>query len=267
MKRIRLYSRFTVFLWVKKEQNIRMKIVVCDDNMEDLAEIEGLLANYKKANANIKLETEQYSDAEKLYRNIQKEKMADIYILDMIMSKKTGIDIGSQIRSTGQDSVIIYITSSDDFAFEAYGVRAVRYLLKPVSREQFFEALDYALSLTRVENDRIYPVKTKDGIVAVPYSKIEYIENYSRVLNICLVNGETIQSIFIRKSFDEEIKEIVEDKSFIQVHKSFLINMNYVKKLSQGNVILQSGKTIPVSKTRVADVKKGYLLFVSERYS
>lgn len=243
-----------------------MKIVVCDDDEEDLAKIERLLTSYRQANSNIKLDIEKFLDAETLYQKIQTEDLADIYILDMIMSKKTGIDIGSEIRRIGRESVIVYITSSDDFAFQAYGVRAIRYLLKPVSEEQFFEALDYALSLTKTEKELIYSVKTKNGLVAVPYSKIEYIENYSRVLNICLTDGELIKSIFIRKSFNEEIKEIAEDKNFIQVHKSFLINMRYVNKLTQKTVLMESGKSIPVSKNRAADVKKEYLLFVTEYY-
>lgn len=243
-----------------------MKIVVCDDDEEDLAKIERLLTSYRQANSNIRLDIEKFLDAETLYQKIQTEDLADIYILDMIMSKKTGIDIGSEIRRIGRESVIVYITSSDDFAFQAYGVRAIRYLLKPVSEEQFFEALDYALSLTKTEKELIYSVKTKNGLVAVPYSKIEYIENYSRVLNIWLTDGELIKSIFIRKSFNEEIKEIAEDKNFVQVHKSFLINMRYVKKLTQKTVLMESGKSIPVSKNRAADVKKEYLLFVTEYY-
>ena len=243
-----------------------MKIVVCDDSIEDLTEIERLLTKYKEINSNTNLEVEQFSHAAKLYQKIQEKELADIYILDMIMSEKTGIDIGTLIRSSNRQSVIVYITSSDDFALEAYGVRAVRYLLKPVSEEQFFEALDYALSLTKLETEKIYPVKTKNGLVAIPYSKIEYIENYSRVLNIFQTDGESVKSIFIRKSFDEEIREIAQDKRFMQVHKSFLINMNYVNKLTHNTILMESGKSIPISKKRVVNVRKEYLLFVSEQY-
>lgn len=243
-----------------------MKIVVCDDSIEDLTEIERLLTKYKEINSNTNLEVEQFSHAAKLYQKIQEKELADIYILDMIMSEKTGIDIGTLIRSSNRQSVIVYITSSDDFELEAYGVRAVRYLLKPVSEEQFFEALDYALSLTKLETEKIYPVKTKNGLVAIPYSKIEYIENYSRVLNIFQTDGESVKSIFIRKSFDEEIREIAQDKRFMQVHKSFLINMNYVNKLTQNTILMESGKSIPISKKRVVNVRKEYLLFVSDQY-
>lgn len=114
-----------------------MKIVVCDDSTEDLAEIGELLAKYKESNANAKFEVVQFTDSSALYEKIQKGRLGDIYILDMIMSDKTGIDIGSLIRNTDERSVIIYITSSDDYALEAYGVRAVRYLLKPVREELF----------------------------------------------------------------------------------------------------------------------------------
>lgn len=244
-----------------------MKLVVCDDSMEDLEKIKGLLAKYTQINKSVRLETEYFKDSVELYRQIQAKMHSDIYILDMIMSRRTGIDIGTLIRSTDEKSVIIYITSSDDFAFEAYGVHAVRYLLKPVREELFIEALDCAVSdISRKTADAVYTVKTKDGLVSMPYSKIEYIENYSRTLNICLTDGKTIQSIFIRKSFEEETQQIVENSSFVQVHKSFLVNLHYVDKLAPGNIIMESGARIPVSKTRTADVKKEYLKFVSEQY-
>lgn len=244
-----------------------MKIVVCDDSMEDLAEIGKLLEKYEENNAGLKFEVAQFNDSSALYQRIQEERLGDIYILDMIMSDKTGIDIGSLIRNTEKGSVIIYITSSDDYALEAYGVRAVRYLLKPIREELFFEALDYAVSdAVKVIKDAEYEVKTKEGIVSVPYSRIEYIENYSRILNIWMTDGKTIKSIFIRKSFDDEVKEISRDKNFMQVHKSFLVNWNYVDRLTSGNIVMQSGRSIPVSRARAADVKKEYLMFVSEQY-
>lgn len=112
----------------------------------------------------------------------------------------------------------------------------------------------------------MYTVKTKEGLVAIPYSKIEYIENYSRTLNICLTDGRCVQSIFIRKSFDEETRQITENSDFVQVHKSFLVNLYHVDKLAPGSVIMENGARIPISKARTADVKKEYLKFVSEQY-
>lgn len=243
-----------------------MKVVICDDCLRDLQNVEKLLEMYKESVAGIRFEIEKFSDACILYDRISEGELADIYILDMIMSEKSGIDIGSLLRSVGSKGIIIYLTSSDDFALEAYGVHAARYLLKPVSEKDFFEAMDFALSYHKVNEEVLFQIKTKMGTLSVPYSKIEYIENYSRMLNVFLRDGETIRSIFIRRSFDEEIREIAEDRCFLRVHKSFLINMNHIKKLEQGNILMESGRRIPVSKTRAADVKREYLLFISECY-
>ncbi len=243
-----------------------MKIVICDDSLEDLSKIEKLLLKYKELNADVDFELEKYSDASRLFRKIEKNELADIYILDMIMSVKSGIDIGKQIRSMDDESVIVYITSSEDFALDAYDVKAIRYLVKPVRNEKFFEAMDYAFAYTNVKRDAVFLVKTKDGLVSLSCSKIEYIENSSRMLEICLAGGKLVQSIFIRKSFDEEIKELLLQDNFLQVHKSFIINLKYVKKMAQSNMVMESDKIIPVSKKRIADVKRKYLLFVSGQY-
>lgn len=244
-----------------------MKIVVCDDCIEDLTEINKLLDLYRKKNAEVSFDVLYFSDSAKLYRRIQTENLGDIYLLDLIMSNKTGIDIGSLIRRSGRHCVIIYITSSDEYALDAYRLRAARYLLKPIQADLFFEALDYAASdLLRISREADFLVKTKEGLISAPYSQIEYIENCSRTLHVRLSSGESISSIFIRGSFEEEIRPLLQDGRFLHVHKSFLVNMNNIHSLAQSLIIMDSGKQIPISKNRAAEVKKTYLMFVSSEY-
>ena len=80
-----------------------------------------------------------------------------------------------------------------------------------------------------------------------------------------LIHGERVTSILIRKSFEEETKELMDDRNFICVHKSFLINVNHVRRLNQDHVVMDSGANIPVSKKRALKVKKEYLLFISDQ--
>ncbi len=245
----------------------RMKIVICDDCIEDLIKLEKLLYRCLEfCDGAAGIETEKYTNPLELCEKICREEFADIYILDMLMSGKTGIDIGRMLRSSGKKHVIIYVTSSDDFALDAYRVHAARYLIKPVREADFSEALEYAFSFMEVKRGPVYLVKTKDGAVSVPCSRIEYIENVSRMLEVHLTDRELLKSIFIRKSFDAEIGELLADRRFLQVHKSYVINLNYVSRLTQGSVMMESGRSIPVSRARSAGVKKEYLLFVSGEY-
>ena len=138
-----------------------MRIVICDDTLKDLIKLEKLLLKYSSYYSDMNFEIEKYSDAALLSKKIQEEDLADIYILDIVMSKITGIDIGRQIRKNNKKSVIIYVTVSDNYALDAYGIYAIRYLLKPVNETLFFESLDYALSYIDIKESAVYLVKTK----------------------------------------------------------------------------------------------------------
>lgn len=242
-----------------------MKIVVCDDNTKDLVQMEDLLLRYNKYDSDHCFEIEKYSDATLLLAKIKANDLADIYILDIIMSKISGIDLGDEIRKRDSRPVIIYVTSSDEFALDAYDIHAVRYLLKPVDKDAFFEALDYAL--TNQDNKKVasFLIKTKNGLMSVPREQIEYIENSSRKLQVHLTKKDVITSIFIRKSFEDEIRDLEEDKNFMHVHKSFLINMEHVKRIHKYEITMDSGAIIPVSRKSAPDVKKEYLAFVSRQ--
>lgn len=241
-----------------------MKITVCDDSIKDLLDLEKRLLAYQKRYPDKPFELEKYSDPSRLFRKISDGKLTDIYILDMLMPQRTGIDLGRQIRKTGGDNVIIYVTSSEDYALDAYDVHAARYLLKPINENRLFEALDYALSFTKAKTDPTYIVKTKNGLQPIACSKIEYIENAGRKLEVHLSDGSLLKSLFIRTSFEEAIQELVEHKNFSQIHKSFLVNLNYVKQLAPDSVITHSGEQLPVSRAKPQTVKREYLLFVSE---
>lgn len=240
-----------------------MKITICDDSIKDLLHTEKLLLKYKSLYPDKDFELEKFSDPSRLYQRISAGKLTDIYILDMLMPRRTGIDIGNLIRTSGRESVIIYITSSEDYALDAYGVHAVRYLLKPIDENRLFEALDYSFSYAKLRVDSLCLIKTKAGLLQRPYSKIEYVENAGRKLEVHMTDGEILKSLFIRKSFEEETSEIVAQRNFLQIHKSFLVNLDYVKQLTTDSIIMESGKRLPVSRAKAANVKREYLLFVS----
>lgn len=184
-----------------------MKITICDDSIKDLLYTEKLLLKYQSLYPDKDFELEKFSDPSRLYQKISAGKLTDIYILDMLMPRRTGVDIGNLIRTSGSESIIIYITSSEDFALDAYNVHAVRYLLKPIDENKLFEALDYALSYTKLKVDSLCLIKTKDGFLQRPYSRIEYVENAGRKLEVHMTDGEVLKSLFIRKSFEEETRE------------------------------------------------------------
>ena len=87
-----------------------MQLVICDDNVQNLMELETLLLKYSARFPDVSFDMEKFSDASVLLHKIQEEKLADLYILDIVMSRITGIDLGREIRKRSEKSMIIYIT-------------------------------------------------------------------------------------------------------------------------------------------------------------
>ena len=82
-----------------------MKITICDDSIKDLLKTEKLLLKYKAMRPDRDFEIEKFSDPSRLSQKISEGKLTDIYILDMLMPGRTGIDLGNLIRMSGCENL------------------------------------------------------------------------------------------------------------------------------------------------------------------
>ena len=206
-----------------------------------------------------------FSQAADLENQIHSGEAYEIYILDMLMPQRNGIEIGQEIRKSDERAVIIYLTSSMDFAYQAFGVFAQRYLLKPMNEAELFESLDFAVELVRKTQKLLY-VNTAQGIQQIFYHEIEYVENSARALHIFAVNGEEIVSRLLRKSFENGISCLLSSSEFIQTHKSFIVNLSQVRLYELNLMTMRSGAQIPISKSRQTQVKRAYLKYISDNH-
>ena len=141
-----------------------MKIALCDDDEKELSNIRSLLDSYQKTH-NIPFTYQEYRSSCELALQASKERF-DIYLLDILMPHMTGMQLAREIRTFDHAADIIFLTTSSDFAVESYTVKATNYLMKPVSSNAFFAAMDdilraktqeprtSKLSTTRVEGNR-----------------------------------------------------------------------------------------------------------------
>lgn len=239
-----------------------IQIAVCDDDKREVKGLKKRLAEYE-SNSDVSFQTSFYDKPEELLRDLEDSAACEIYLLDILMPGVSGIEIGRKIREKNENAVIIYVTSSPDFALDAFGVFAQRYLLKPVKEEDFRKVMDYAVMCSK-QVPRFFSVKTSDGQQMFMYDDIEFIENKSRAIHIHTREGQEIKSKFIRQSFESLMQDVLLENNFIQVHKSYIINMEYVQVYSYNQLTMQSGELIPVSRNRQVEVKRKYLQYMSD---
>ena len=239
-----------------------MQIALCDDDQTSLNFLEEKIIGYAKEKK-MHLYVDKFNCAKELRKQIEAGEIYQIYFLDMIMPEINGVELAEDIRKKDQKAIIIYLTFFMDYAFYAFRVFAQRYLLKPMKQKEFEEAMDFAVN-QMTEKKKIFSVNTSKGIQRILYDDIEYIESISRTLQISVTRGEMIVSRFLRNSFEDDMEELLKNRNFIQVHKSFIVNVSHVKIYHRNQMVIQKKKIIPISKSKQTEVKRFYLKYISD---
>ena len=118
-----------------------LQTVFCDDNPEELTHMARLMDRYRTERG-FDCEYQTFSGGVELMAQLSQGKRFDIYCLDINMPGLSGIDVAKEIRSLDKTALILFFTSSPDFALESYTVKADNYILKPVTWEKFCSAFD-----------------------------------------------------------------------------------------------------------------------------
>ncbi len=182
----------------------------------------------------------------------------DIIFLDIYMKDETGIDVARKIREKDQDVILIFCTSSNEFAAETYEVGARYYLNKPPSKEKLAAMLK-RIDLLSIEKNR--SVTLPNGFVC-PIRHLIYTEYVNHTVVFHINNGEP-QSVYMNHYEAEEL--LLHYKSFHKVNRGCIINFAMVKKI-EGNVfIMQNKDTVPISRRRFKEISEEYTKYRFEK--
>lgn len=236
-----------------------MKIAVCDDSLNELELIRNFLDIYKSDS--IQTFTVKYFESSvELASTLRFEKF-DIYILDIIMPVMDGLALAKEIRTFDKAAPIIFLTASPEFAVDSYTVKAFNYLLKPVVKERLYSTLDDIIETFHQESTDNMIIKNSTGIHKIHTSDIIYAEALNRKVIIYLKNGEQITSTDV---FSSICDTLTAHNEFLLPHRSFIVNMNYIKTINTTEICLINNKSIPLAQRRVSEIKKQYLTFQME---
>ncbi|AKA70920.1 LytR/AlgR family response regulator transcription factor [Clostridium scatologenes] len=234
-----------------------MNIAVCDDDIEELKEISNFISkNIEELDIAFKIKC--FNEGQDLieYMNFNKDNF-DIIFLDIYMKASQGIEIAKEIREFDKECKIIFITSSHEHAIDSYEVRALYYILKPINGEKFSTAIKLAIEELNKENKYIV-IANKKGSYKIFHKDILYAESTARLVNLHLKSSEIIT--FYSKLGD--FIKTLEDEKFIKVHKSFIVNMDYILKIEDKFIFIDNYIRIPISGVNLTKVKETYFNYL-----
>ncbi|MEG1930999.1 MAG: LytTR family DNA-binding domain-containing protein [Anaerovorax sp.] len=235
-----------------------MHIAICDDQSSELTWISSLLDTYGQER-NSRLTYKTYLSGAELLSTL-KSNQYDLLLLDILMPSFTGIQAAREIRTFDQGMKIIFLTSSPEFALDSYEVKARDYMLKPVSKEKLFSALDEVLAEEQENFDGL-PIKTQNGMAHILFSKLSFVEVMNKRLYFYLSNGMVRE---VHASMGEYEEALLIRPEFIKVHRSYIVNLWQMSELTTNGFVTHSGQTIPISRLLYSQVRQAYMkhLFV-----
>lgn len=238
-------------------------LAVCDDDPAFLSQAYELACRFFKAEG-IPAAVACYPDAESL---LAADTHYDIYLLDIIMPGMDGIALAKELARTDHGFCVIYLTTSEEYALDAFSVDALQYLVKPVTEKAFFGALKKALALlagTEPETPCLL-IPTPDGEVSIPSCGLHYVEHVDKVLYFHLAGGDVVRSSTASMRISDLSVKLLAQPNFINPHRAFLVNMDYIRTFSATEIRMQAGEIIPVARAGGGETKRRYMDYLLKR--
>lgn len=226
-----------------------MKIAICDDEWASIDSMVTCLEDYM-LDRRISFDYECFESYTPL-----KNKMSefDIFILDYQVPELNGIEFARMLREKyGEEKTVIFLTSFTEIVYDSFEVRTHRFLIKPLDKEKLYEALDAYFKMNPFSKRIV--IKTFGDTQAVNLNDVYYIESSRKDVYIHKADEEIIYHRSIT-----EMEEQLSKFGFFRCHRSYLVNMQKVKKFDSKTVYLDDGRTVPMGPKKFQNFNKEYL--------
>lgn len=180
----------------------------------------------------------------------------DIYILDIDMPHLNGFELANRIYVKYPQAVIIFCTMHENLVFDSFRLNAFYFVRKSSLEEDLTYFIKKYLSL---QTNNIYIAKTASGVEKIPYNRIIYFEVAHNDMYIHLADDSEIRERKSMQKLSSELSSI----GFVQIGKSFLVNMRYIHKIHDGKAILSNNQVIDIPKSQYSSVYKVFLKYLS----
>ena len=175
----------------------------------------------------------------------------DIFFLDIDLKEKNGIKIAEKIRENNSNAIIIFVSAMNDLIFDSLIVQPFYFIRK----DNFDRDMKITCSLIQNyinKNHRIITFDFNDRKTSIKLSDIIYLESF-------------LHEITIHTSFDDKYSSsfnkmmlLINSTNIVRIHKSYVVNLFWVKEIYKEEMILNNGITLKIGKKYRQDVLKKY---------
>ncbi|MBQ5969629.1 MAG: response regulator transcription factor [Clostridia bacterium] len=232
-----------------------MRIAICDDEVISREQLhKRITAYFLEKNMNCSIS--EFSSGEAF---VPFNSQFDLVFMDCRLEDGNGIDFIEKIRQHNAKLFVIFFTNYSEYAIDSIKLDTFRYLLKPVTDEDFKEALDAFVSI--YEHTRKIIVPTRDRLFYLEADEVIYIEA-DKKYTVIRTTTEQYRSSKPISRFVQEINNF----HFFQTHRSYILNMKYVSSIDKRTIILANGEKVLCSSQKYDEFLKNYMSYLKYEF-
>ena len=239
------------------------KVAILDDDKTALMISKGAVEAFLNEKS-IEYQLFAFSDPQNFLASFKEEGFGLVF-LDIDLQNTTGLDVAEQVINYKKDAQIIFLSQREDLVFECLKFHPFGFIRKSKLID------DFALMMNQFVNTFFAGENSETKINIVDKSKtysfkineIVYIEGDRNYQKIVLKDGQS-QNIRIKLG---SLEEKLAKYGFIRVHKGYLLNHLYIRSIMGDEVLLTTGKSLPMSKKRKDEIMKNYLAISRKKES
>lgn len=237
-------------------------IAICDDDEYFRIRERQLIIDYLNKTG-YKCEIDMFASGKELVNLGDSITKYSMVFLDINMEEMDGIEAAKRIRQFTKNIYIVFVTAFITHALEGYKVDAIRYILKDdecLDRtiEECLEAILYKMDY------KVYKKRFdfQEGKVELYLEDLLYIDSNLHKLTFHLINGRRKEYTMYERL--DVIHELLKESGFCRIHKSYLVNLQYVEGIERYKVELFGGISLAVSKSRYFEAKEAVVCYKGE---
>ena len=238
-----------------------VRIALCDDEFRILDDVSQYIKKYAEKKNSQDLEVFCFDSARALNSALEDNSTFDIFVLDVYIGDEMGTALAKSIRKRGIESPIIFLTTSVEHAPESFEISTLRYLIKPLDPQKFYEAMDAAFLQAEKVGERLIKLKTENGVERINANLILYSEAHNHYQYIMLNDGRQIK---VRMTVAELYTMLAKHDGFARVGSAYIVNLRNIMNVSNSEVHLTGDIIIPIPRGKHTELKKAFWDFQYE---
>ena len=229
-----------------------MHLILCDDDNVFLDKLETRIRGLCQKHG-IAVEMERYDSSKKMLEGLKDLDTVPVFLIDIDMPEVNGFEVASFLKKWNRECCIGFVSNKDELVFQAFAYHPFFFIRKTHLDEELEPQLLELQKKMRVKVPKI-ELQTGRQAVEVALDTIWFVESEKNYLLFYREKDERGDAVRARMKIAEAEKEL-EPHGFVRTHKGYLVNMNYVYRLRENEILLLNGKHVPVSRSYLNQVR------------